>query len=232
MKKAMKFEARISAGILRNARFPALVVMLLFALVSGAYADSIPVGNPSFETLPAGWPNVSCGGSCAYSIGLPIPDWNSTGFATGQWTTGGFAGNPPAIDGSVLAYTNGGTISQDVGSAVPGVTYSLQVDVLHRTDVALTGVVQLEIGGLVVATAPVVDGGPGTWSNWTAVDTATAADAGKTITILLSANSEQGDFDNVRLNSSPAVPEPGSCVLLGTGLVLVTGRLRRKARSQ
>ncbi len=92
---------------------------------------------------------------------------------------------------------------------------------------------QLEIGGLVVATAPVVDGGPGTWSNWTAVDTATAAQAGQTLTILLSTNgipgsNQQGDFDNVRLNSS--VPEPGSCILVGTALAgLTTWRLRRRS---
>jgi hypothetical protein len=111
------------------------------------------------------------------------------------------------------------------------VTYTLQVDVLHRTDEALTGVVQLEIGGLVVATAPVVDGGLGTWSNWTAMDTATAAQAGQTLTILLSANGAQGDFDNVRLNSNASsVPEPGSCILVGTALAgLTTWRLRRKS---
>jgi hypothetical protein len=229
MKNVMKFTAQIRAGILRNATILAMVGMLL--LVSSAFAATIFVANPSFETLPTGWPNVTCGGTCAYSVGLPIPSWNSTGSETGQWRTGGFDGNPPAFDGSILAYTNGGTISQDVGSAVAGVTYTLQVDVLHRTDEALTGVVQLEIGGLVVATAPVVDGGLGTWSNWTAMDTATAAQAGQTLTILLSANGGQGDFDNVRLNSTASsVPEPGSCILVGTALAgLTTWRLRRKS---
>jgi hypothetical protein len=219
-------------GILRNATILPMVVVL--ALVPSAFAATILVANPSFETLPTGWPNVLCGGSCAYDVGLPIPNWNSTGSETGQWRTGGFGGNPPAIDGSILAYTNGGTLSQDVGSAVPGVTYTLQVDVLHRTDEALAGVVQLEIGGLVVATAPVVDGGLGTWSNWTAVHTATAADGGKTITILLSGNGAQGDFDNVRLDSSTSsVPEPGSCLLLGTALVsLVTWRVRRNVATR
>lgn len=233
MKNVTRFAAQIRAGILRNATIPTMVVMLLFAFVPGAFAATITVANPSFETLPSGWPNVTCGGTCAYDVGLPIPSWNSTGSETGQWRTGGFAGNPPAFDGSILAYTNGGTISQDVGNAVAGLTYTLQVDVLHRTDEALTGVVQLEIGGVVVATAPVVDGGVGTWSNWTAVDTASAAQAGQTITILLSANGNQGDFDNVRLNSSASsVPEPGSCLLVGTALVgLMTRRLRRKSTS-
>ena len=229
MKNVLKFTVQIRAGILRSATILAMVGMLL--LVPSAFAATIFVANASFESLPTGWPNVTCGGTCAYSVGLPIPSWNSTGSETGQWRTGGFAGNPPAIDGSILAYTNGGTISQDVGSAVAGVTYTLQVDVLHRTDEALTGVVQLEIGGLVVATAPVVDGGPGTWSNWTAVDTATAAQTGQTLTILLSASGGQGDFDNVRLNSTgSSVPEPASCILVGAALAgLTTWRLRRKS---
>jgi hypothetical protein len=194
-------------------------------LTSTAFASSIPVANFSFETNNGF--NNSCGGSCQYSTGIPIPSWNITGF-TGQWITGGFAGNPNAFDGSVLAYTNGGTISQDVGSAVAGDTYTLQVEVLHRTDLPLTGVVQLEVGGGVVATATGTDSGPGTWNNFTAVYTATAADAGKTLTILLSANSGQGDFDFVRLDSTSAVPEPMTLFLLGSGLGLTAWKIRPK----
>ena len=193
-----------------------------------AFADAIPVANPSFETLPSGGLNNFCGGSCAFSTGLAIPGWNTTGSQTGQWITGGFDGNPPAIDGSVLAYSNGGTISQEVGSAIAGDTYTLQVDVLARTDAPLDAVVQLEINGLVVATAaPAVPQLAGTWANWTAVYTATSAQAGEPVTILLTATGDQGDWDNVRLNGS--VPEPGTCVLLGIGLLgLLTLSLRRK----
>ena len=82
MKNVMKFTAQIRAGILRNATILAMVGMLL--LVSSAFAATIFVANPSFETLPTGWPNVTCGGTCAYSVGLPIPSWNSTGSETGQ----------------------------------------------------------------------------------------------------------------------------------------------------
>jgi hypothetical protein len=140
---------------------------------AAAFADAIPVANPSFETLPSGGLNNFCGESCAFSTGLAIPGWNTTGSQTGQWITGGFDGNPPAIDGSVLAYSNGGTISQEVGSAIAGDTYTA------RTDAPLDAVVQLEINGLVVATAaPAVPQLAGTWANWTAVYTATSAQAG------------------------------------------------------
>jgi len=147
--------------------------------VASAHASSIAVQNSSFETLPATWATdaTPCGGSCAYSSGS-IPDWSTTG-ATGQWIVGGYAGNPSATDGDVLAYSNGGSIYQTVGTAVAGTTYTLQVDVLHRTDLPLEGVVELEVGSVIVATAPVVDGGAGTWSDWTAAFTATAADVGR-----------------------------------------------------
>ena len=190
--------------------------------VASAHASSIAVQNSSFETLPATWATdaTPCGGSCAYSSGS-IPDWSTTG-ATGQWIVGGYAGNPSATDGDVLAYSNGGSIYQTVGTAVAGTTYTLQVDVLHRTDLPLEGVVELEVGSVIVATAPVVDGGAGTWSDWTAAFTATAADVGQPLTILLSASGGQGDFDNVRL-SAQAVPESASWALLLTGFAAVAG---------
>jgi hypothetical protein len=140
---------------------PALALMLAPA---AAFAHAIPVANPSFETLSSDGLNNFCGGSCAFSTGLAIPGWNTTGSQTGQWITGGFDGNPPAIDGSVLAYSNGGAISQEVGSAIAGDTYTLQVDVLARSDAPLDAVVQLEINGLVVATAaPAVPQVAGNW---------------------------------------------------------------------
>ena len=195
-------------------------------LLSTAFASSIPVVNFSFE-MNNGFNNF-CGGSCEYSTGLPVPGWNTTGGATGQWITGGFAGNPPAFDGNVLAYSNGGTLSQDVATAINGITYTLQVEILHRTDLPMTGIAQLEVGGVVVATATGVDMGPGTWSDWTAAYTATAADAGLPLTILLTSTGGQGDWDDVRLDGSNGVPEPTSMMLLASGLLTVGYRFRRR----
>jgi len=187
----------------------ALTICLLF-LTSGAFAQIIPVANFSFETLPSEGLNNSCGGTCAYSTGEGIPDWTTTGFYTGQWIPGGYAGNPPAYLGDYLAYTNGGTISQNVAVVIAGGTYTLQVEMLQRTDAPLDGVAQLTVNGVVVATATGTSGGPGTWSDWTARFTATPGEAGEELGILLSANGVQGDFDDIRLN----LPERSNLVLL------------------
>jgi hypothetical protein len=116
---------------------------------------------------------------------------------------------------------------------VAGSTYTLQVDLLHRTDLTMAGVIQLEVGGAVVATATGSDLGAGTWSNWTATYTANAGDAGKTLTILLSAGGQQGDFDNVRLDSSgTSTPEPSalSLVLLTIPFIMMLRRPQREQR--
>jgi hypothetical protein len=194
-----------------------ITALALMLAPVAAFADTISVANASFEILPAGFPSATCGGSCAYDEGLPIAGWNTTG-SYGQWITGGFDGNPSAIDGNVLAFSDSGAISQTVASAIAGETYTLQVDVLHRTDDPIGAMVQIEIGGVVVGTAPIVDNGPGTWANWTATATATPAEAGKPVAILLTTTGiGQGDWDNVRMTGS-AVPEPGTTLLLGLGL--------------
>ena len=195
---------------------------------TSALAVPISVANYSFETLPSGGlPFHFCIGGCASWSIDSIPGWTNSG-TSGQGIIGGYSGNPNAIDGSVLGYTADNPISQDVATAVAGVTYTLDVALLHRTDFPMLGMIQLEIGGVVVATATGVDGGPGTWNDWTAVYTATAADIGKTVTILLSTTGQQGDFDNVRLDAT-SIPEPGTFLLLAIGLIGFHGYGCRKA---
>ena len=215
-----------------TSKFLTLAAILALIIPASAINLSMPVVNYSFEVNngfnASSYPTAT-GDTTYWSVGTPIPGWNTTGYETGQWIVNGYANNPQAFDGSVLAYTNGGSIWQDVGTAMAGNLYTLQVEVLHRTDAPMTGLVQLEIGGVVVATAVGPDAGPGTWNDFTAAYTATAADAGQTLTILLSGNSPQADFDFVRLDRT--TPEPMTLLLLGSGLAIpALKKLRRNAR--
>ncbi|HEY3444513.1 MAG TPA: hypothetical protein VGK29_27425 [Paludibaculum sp.] len=200
-------------------------------LSGAAFAASIPIQNPSFETMLGGSLPVVCNPAwpdCWFGQN-DIPGWSKSGVA-GQWITGGSGGNPPASNGIVLGFANaGGSIWQDIAIAVPDITYYLYVDVLHRTDHPLAGVVQLELNGVVVATATGTDPGPGLWSPWVASYHTTAADAGKILTVLLSASEKQGDFDNVRAYDT-ANPEPASMSLTALGLVCLAAIARRRTR--
>jgi hypothetical protein len=200
--------------------------------VASAFASPVFVNNPSFETLPAGGLPISCGPGCNYDDVGNVPGWTGTGF--GQFQPGApgdtqFFDSLP--DGLTVAYSNGATLAQTVGTAQLG-TYTLQVDVGLRNDreVANLGSIQLIIGGTVVqgVGAPPAPGG---WSTFTATYTTTAADLGNSVVIQLTAVNDQGDFDNVCLDLAAAsVPEPASLALLVLGLGFLA-LMRSRARS-
>ncbi len=133
-------------------------------------------------------------------------------------------------DGVTVAYSNGGGLTQTVAVlAQAGVTYTLQVDVGYRKDVAEPSLPGLVVGSNTITN--VISNPPqfsGDWVTDTITYTATALDAGAPISIVLGANGVQGDWDNVRLSDSlAAIPEPMSVMLFGTGIVSL-GLLRRR----
>jgi hypothetical protein len=189
-------------------------------LTSTVFAAPITVINHSFETLPPGVQLMGCGANCAYSVDA-IPGWVISGpGATGQFqpgTSGPYFDTVP--DGTTVAYTNNGTISQTVAPTVQlGAIYTLLVDVGLRRDISNPGSVQLLIGG----NAPIVATGvaplAGNWSTYIAMYTGVVGDVGKSISIGLTSPSAQGDWDNVRLDASVnPVPEPAALSLIGIG---------------
>jgi hypothetical protein len=209
----------------------------LAAVAFGAQATSITVLNPSFETVPVGgFPETGgCSGTgCQYNSGS-IPDWTlSDPGDSGEWQPGNSTSffNPPgAEDGTTVAYTNGGAISQTVTPlSVAGETYTLTVWVGDRADVGTSGdFVDLVIGGTDYAAAP-VDGGSLTSGQWTEFQAVAVASAsGDTIGIQMGSSGVQGDFDNVSL--SAVVPEPGTWALMLAGFAGLGAMLRARRKT-
>ena len=206
-----------------------------FTVIAGEAANATPITvvNGSFETLPAGGlNNMGCGAGCAYSTGLGIPGWVTTGGAvTGQFqpgSSGAYFNSVP--NGITVAYTNGGTISQTVSAtALANQIYSLQVDLGFRKDVADPGTITLQIGSHSILATGVPAPLSGNFVTYSAFFTTTAADAGSAISISLASAAAQGDFDNVRLDASPvSVPEPLTLSIFGAGVAGVAVVRRRR----
>jgi len=205
---------------------------LAATMALGAQAASISVVDGSFETGGVGgFYQTGCGPGCSYNGGV-VPGWTVVDNA-GQLQPGSSSGNFGLFsyvpDGITVAYSNGGSISQTLVATVqPYLTYTLTVDVGQRFDAPV--VIPLEsllIGGVAVTgtgVTPVAGG----WSAYTAVYTATAADAGKSLAITLNSPGSQANWDNVTLT---AVPEPASWALTLVGLGGLGGALRARRRA-
>jgi len=190
--------------------------------------------------LPGGGLNQT-GSNCSntYSIGA-IPGWIESGPGpSGQFN----AGTPGCIfnsipDGSIIAYTNDGTLSQTVtlvGGVVTGNTYTLTVFEGTRADCCTAGgdTADLLVNGTqYFATGTVATAG--NWTQWTATYTGLAADAGSPITIQLGGTGNQADFDDVTLSytTPSAVPEPAYLTLLAAGLGGLMLVARRRSAGQ
>jgi len=218
-------------GTTMKTMFTFALAATAFAAVPATAVTNISVTNASFETLPQGGLPSGCGTGCSYSEGS-IPGWTMSG-ANGQFQPGTDVSNftyfSTLADGPTSAYSNGGTITQQVGGAVvAGQTYKLIVSLGARNDgIASTGQILLSVGATTVSAtgvAPTV----GNWSDYTATYTALAGDAGGPVIItLLNAGGGQGNWDNVRLDVAD-VPEPASWAMLIAGFGLTGATMRRR----
>lgn len=192
---------------------------ILFASV--AFADSIPVDNPSFETLASAPLTDPCAGSgCSFEyLGGSFAGWTFSGGGLFQpGTSTNYFNSLP--DGPTIAFANGGgTISQILGVTVqPDTTYTLDLDIGNRKNVGFDGLADLVIGGQSYQ-ATGVEPISGDWGLFSATFTCdgTCSQVGDSIEILLSSSGVQGNFDNVEMFSS--VPEPAAISLLSIGLL-------------
>ena len=158
------------------------------------------VQNASFETAN-GLSTQPCG---SFNSG-PIPAWTGTG--AGSWAPcpSNYSSLP---DGSVVAYSNGGTISQTLTNAnfQPNTTYTLSVAVGHRADCCSPQnyTVALEAGSNVVASTNGSTGNitAGTFATVTVTYTTGTTPPSGNIGIALTAAGQQVSFDNVQLGIS------------------------------
>jgi hypothetical protein len=136
-------------------------------------------------------------------------------------------------NGKISAFANaGGTISQEVGPTVElGLIYTLTVDIGHVRDEGFGGSADLLLSGA-GHTSETIDAtgripSRGNWSTFTATFVGNSSNVGDHITIQLkdSGRGNQGNFDSVTLT---AVPEPGTLLLFGTGLLLLVLIVSRK----
>jgi hypothetical protein len=214
--------------------FALLSILVLGCVAAPARAD-ITVMNPSFETKNT--LNLSCGACGSYNLG-PIPDWMITDGVAGSWQPGPASYNLPLENGSTVAYSNGGMISQTLAATLTAdTTYTLSVDVGHRLDGPNNGfatnyTIALYAGDMLLVSLP-----PGTSNG--SITAGTFADEtisftsgdsvtpGENLRIVLSSTGAQTAFDDVKLTAS-TVPEPTSLALIAGALGVMFLALRRR----
>jgi PEP-CTERM motif len=250
---------------LNSAMFCAAAVAMFGAK---ANADVVPVVDPYFNELPAGQSpatffQVGCGTGCAFAD-KPIVGWTSsvTRSATGdsgQWQIGQVTNNfnsDPMINAStpepIVVRAINATVSQVVSTdAVAGVTYTLDVDLGFEKTAPDAASVDLIVDGHQVLASPLASyhltqkqmQETGNWYDFEASYTATKADAGAPIEILLSSLTNGngfGFFGDVRLTDSltgpqidpPATPEPTTwaMILIGFGGMAGAAAMSRSSR--
>jgi len=198
-------------------------------LASGAWGDSVSIQNASFEitnTL-----DQPCTGSTACFNNGPIPGWSTPAGGFGSFAPTSTFFNLPLPDGSIVAYTNGGTLEQTLAgiSLLPNSVYTLSVDVGRRLDRGgINYSLNLMDGTSVFCTSGSNSNGSitaGTFQDITLTCATGATVPGGLLGIELIGDGNQIDFDNVRLDvttSTVSTPEPSVLALTSVGL-LVSG---------
>jgi hypothetical protein len=198
-------------------------------LASGAWGDSISILNPSFEMTSTLDQSAGCPTPTPCFNNGPIPEWTTVTGGFGSFAPTSFFSVPLPDGSTIVAYTNGGTLSQTLGiSLLPNSVYTLSVDVGRRLDKSGVGYSLTLLDGTNVFCTSSNSSGlitAGTFQDKTLTCATGATVPGGFLSIELTGDGNQIDFDNVRLDVSPstvATPEPSALALTSVGL-LVSG---------
>ena len=231
----------------------AVCALTFCLLTTGAWADSVTIVNPSFEsTFNLG--STGCGTGCAYNFDAP-PGWTiplgvqnpSLGSfepcglqPCGTPASNSLYFNSKLPDGFIVAFINNGAIAQTLGvSVLPDATYTLSVEVGRRNDI--TGVnysLNLLDGSNILGSCTQSGSNAsiqaGTFADITLTCTTGSSVPAGLLGIELTGSGTQVDFDNVQLNVTSAVstPEPGALALTFVALFMGGLLFLRSRRNQ
>jgi hypothetical protein len=189
-------------------KFIARLALLAFLDMAGvAFAQTpIAVQNPSFETGTLSTSNSCPDGSISKWNFGPVPSWTVAGTASSSYgvLVPAHCVYPSVPDGIAILYTNGPTLTQDLGiSASAGSTYILTAYVGHRLNgnIAQSSTVSLFVGSTVACSTTVQLStiAPGTFLPVSCLYTAPVAPPAGDLIISLSTAGAQSDFDNVSM---------------------------------
>jgi hypothetical protein len=231
--KLMSFAGSNKLGLFKIAIASSFLVIVPQGQVKAAL---LTVANNSFETPIV--PSLSGGSISATG---PSGGWTFAGGPQGFFNPSlgetfspgfGYGPSPTLPDGTQVAYSNGGTISQTLTATLQANTvYTLGVHVGRRQNVAFAGYnIELYAGGNLLVSNSGVTPDPGSFEYVTVDYTSGVSNPflGQALQIRLTSLGTQANFDNITLDAA-SIPEPSAILgLLGFGLLGIASKLRQK----
>lgn len=203
-------------------------------------AEQWQPGSPTVQTVP-GWTISGPATSASPSGSCCTPTQGTAGVWKAVYNPDGNV-FIQAFEGQNVAYSNGGTLSQVLATSVQQqMVYNLSVQVGRRAE-AFSGPgnivvpqdysISLYAGNLLLGQLTQNSGLiPGnSWTNVTFQAYSGFVPVAP-LRIVLFGSGPQIDFDNVTLDVSALVPEPGTYVLMGSSLLLLGWFVQRRRKS-